>query len=68
MGLKPEDAVRDRAFLMKCLALLGLTTLGFCFHGWLHLEPATVALLGASMFMLVGRDGARLPEARKWII
>lgn len=54
LALKARDAVRDRPFLIRCVMLLGLTTVGFCFHGVLHLEPATVALLGASLFMIVG--------------
>jgi Na+/H+ antiporter NhaD/arsenite permease-like protein len=54
LALKERDVIRDRRFFLQCLGLLGLTTIGFCFHGLLHLEPATVALLGASVFMLVG--------------
>ncbi len=54
LKMKPGDAVRDPKLLKWCLGLLALTTAGFCFHGLLHLEPATVALLGASAFMLTG--------------
>ncbi len=54
LALKAREAIRNRSLLNQCLWLLGLTTLGFCFHGALRLEPATVALLGASLFMLVG--------------
>ena len=54
LKMKPGDAVRDPKLLKWCLGLLALTTAGFCFHGLLHLEPATVALLGASAFMLAG--------------
>src|SRR5581483_5632477 len=54
LAMNERDAIRDRPLLIKCLWLLGLTTLGFCVHGLVHLEPATVALLGASLFMLVG--------------
>jgi len=32
----------------------GVVNVAFCLHGLLHLEPATIALLGASMFMLAG--------------
>jgi len=55
MALNEREAVKDAGLLRRCLGLLGLTTLGFCFHAWFHLEPATVALLGASLFMLAGR-------------
>lgn len=54
LALKAREAIRERRLLVQCVWLLALTTVGFCFHGWLRLEPATVALLGASLFMLVG--------------
>lgn len=54
LALRERDAIRDRRLLIQCVWLLVLTTIGFCFHGLLRLEPATVALLGASLFMLVG--------------
>jgi Na+/H+ antiporter NhaD/arsenite permease-like protein len=54
LELKAGDAVQDRALLHRCVWLLGIVNVAFCFHGMLHLEPATIALLGASMFMLAG--------------
>jgi len=54
LELKADDAVRDRALLHRCVWLLGVVNAAFCLHGLLHLEPATIALLGASMFMLAG--------------
>lgn len=55
LGLKASEAVQDRAVLRRCVWMLGVVNLAFCFHGMLHLEPATIALLGASVFMLAGR-------------
>jgi Na+/H+ antiporter NhaD/arsenite permease-like protein len=54
LNLRAGDAVKDPVLLRRCLILLALTTGAFCFHGMLHIEPATVALLGASLFMLAG--------------
>lgn len=54
LALRAREAVRDPQLLTRCLWLLALVNLGFCFHGLLHLEPATIALLGASLFMLAG--------------
>lgn len=54
LGLSSREAVADRPFLHRCLWLLGIVNVGFCMHSLIHLEPATIALLGASMFMLVG--------------
>lgn len=54
LALDPRGSIRDRALFYRCLWLLGLVNLGFCLHGLMRLEPATVALLGASLFMLIG--------------
>jgi Na+/H+ antiporter NhaD/arsenite permease-like protein len=62
LALDPQTAVRDRIQLRRCLWLLGAVNLGFCFHSLIHLEPATVALLGASSFMLIGRTRRRNGE------
>jgi Na+/H+ antiporter NhaD/arsenite permease-like protein len=55
LGLHPRDAVQDPLLLRRCVWLLGLVNLAFGLHGVLHLEPATIALVGASAFMLIGR-------------
>jgi len=55
LGLEPRDAVQDPLLLRRCVWLLGLVNLAFGLHGVLHLEPATIALVGASAFMLIGR-------------
>jgi Na+/H+ antiporter NhaD/arsenite permease-like protein len=54
LALDENAAIKDKRLLRTSLWLLGLTTLGFCLHELVHLEPATIALLGASMFMVVG--------------
>lgn len=60
-ALSSRDAVTDRPFLHRCLWLLGIINVGFCLHSLIHLEPATIALLGASLFMLIGH-ARRKPE------
>lgn len=54
LKLKARDAVQNRSLMYRCVWLLGIVNVAFCLHGPLHLEPATIALLGASAFMLVG--------------
>ncbi len=54
LALNSGDAVSDRPFMHRCLWLLGIVNVGFCLHSLIHLEPATIALLGASLFMLLG--------------
>ncbi|MEO8638416.1 MAG: ArsB/NhaD family transporter [Chloroflexota bacterium] len=48
-----EELIRDRPLLVKSLAILALITVGFLFHAALGLEAATVALLGATLLLLI---------------
>jgi Na+/H+ antiporter NhaD/arsenite permease-like protein len=59
LALDPRDAVKHQRKLRWSVWLLVLMNVAFCFHGLLHVEPATIALLGASLFMLMGTTRAR---------
>jgi Na+/H+ antiporter NhaD/arsenite permease-like protein len=61
LALSSQEAVPDEAFLRRCLFLLAVVNAGFCLHSLVHLEPATIALLGASLFMVIGH-ARRKPE------
>jgi Na+/H+ antiporter NhaD/arsenite permease-like protein len=61
LALSSREAVPDEAFLRRCLILLAVVNVGFCVHSLVHLEPATIALLGASLFMAIGH-ARRNPE------
>jgi len=53
MDMDEKALIQDRSLLIKSLAVLGLTILGFFLHQALHLESATVALAGAFLLLLV---------------
>ena len=61
LALNSREFVPDDAFLRRCLFLLAVVNVGFCVHSLVHLEPATIALLGASLFMVIGH-ARRKPE------
>ncbi len=65
LAMDPRQAIRDRTLFYQCLWLLGLLNVGFCLHGLIHLEPATIALLGASLFMLVGHVRQKPEDAEE---
>ena len=65
LALRSREAVSDRPFLYRCLWLLGLVNVGFCLHSLIHLEPATIALLGASLFMLIGHARRKTEDTEK---
>ena len=54
--LDAEGTIRDKVLLRKSLLIIGVVTLAFFLHGLLHLEVATIALLGAAALMLYARS------------
>ncbi len=65
LAMHPQHAIKDSTLFYRCLWLLGLVNAGFCLHGLMHLEPATIALLGASLFMLVGHARRKSDDAEE---
>ena len=60
-------AITDRGLLTKSLVVTGLTIVGFLLHGLLGVEAATVALLGATVLMLVaGSNPHRVLREVEW--
>jgi len=53
MAMNERDALKDPALLKKSLIVLVITITGFVLHGILHLHPATIALFGAGLLLLV---------------
>ncbi len=53
MAMDEREAIKDPVLIRKSLIVLALTMTGFMLHGALHLEPATIALFGASVLLLV---------------
>jgi Na+/H+ antiporter NhaD/arsenite permease-like protein len=55
-ALDAEGAIRDKALLRKSLVVLGAVILAFFLHGLLHLEVATIALLGAAALVFYAKS------------
>src|SRR3712207_872907 len=55
-ALDAQGALRDKVLLRKSLVVLGAVILAFFLHGLLHLEVATIALLGAAALVLYARS------------
>lgn len=53
MSMKEREAIKDPVMLKKSLFVLIVVLTGFVFHGMLHLQPATVALFGAGLLLLL---------------
>jgi Na+/H+ antiporter NhaD/arsenite permease-like protein len=59
LNLDERRMISDPGLLRRSLVVLGLTLVGFVLHGPLNYEPATVALTGAVVLMLVTRQDPR---------
>jgi Na+/H+ antiporter NhaD/arsenite permease-like protein len=55
-ALETEALITNRPLLGKALIVMGGVIAGFMLHGLLHLEPATIALAGATVMLLWGRS------------
>lgn len=63
----PKDEIKDWNFLLKSLSSLMLVILLFIVHHELGLEPATVALIGASIILVLTRPDIEHVLSRvKW--
>ena len=55
MAMDEYALIQDKGLLIKSLSVLGLVMIGFVFHGMFHYEPATIALLGASVLLIISK-------------
>jgi Na+/H+ antiporter NhaD/arsenite permease-like protein len=51
-GMNETRVIKDPVLLRRSLIVLGMTIAGFLLHGWLHLQPATVALAGGGALLI----------------
>ncbi|MGC7873722.1 SLC13 family permease [Desulfosporosinus sp. SYSU MS00001] len=56
MDLPELEAIKDFALLKKSLFVLSLTILGFLLHKVLNFEPATIAIGGATLLLLITKE------------
>lgn len=55
MIMNENEAIKDPVMLKKSLAVLAMVLTGFVLHGMLHFQPATVALFGAGLLLLLSK-------------
>ncbi|HEX5589281.1 MAG TPA: ArsB/NhaD family transporter [Candidatus Limnocylindrales bacterium] len=62
-----ENTIKDRPLLIRSLIVTGATIAGFLVHSIIGVEPATIALLGAMVLMLIaGLDPHRTLRDIEW--
>jgi Na+/H+ antiporter NhaD/arsenite permease-like protein len=66
-ALETDALITDRPLMVKSLVTMGGVIVGFMLHGPLHLEPATIALAGATILLLWTRlDPHRVLREVEW--
>lgn len=53
MDFDESKAITDKTLLWKSLLVLGGVIMAFLLHGTLHLEPATIAMAGAALLLVI---------------
>jgi Na+/H+ antiporter NhaD/arsenite permease-like protein len=53
MQLDETGVIKEPVTIIKCLIVLGAVIGGFIFHDKIHLQPATIALFGAGVLLLI---------------
>lgn len=56
MQLDENKSIKDRALLMKSVAMIVLVVFGFVFHSTLGVESCIIALASATIMMLIGKQ------------
>ena len=62
MELNEKEFIKDRPLMVKSLVVLGLTILSFLLHSLIHLDPAVIAVSGATLIMLIGVKSNQIDE------
>jgi Na+/H+ antiporter NhaD/arsenite permease-like protein len=53
--LREKHGITDRALLVRCLILLGITIFLFVIHGFLGMPPSIAAMIGAVILLAISR-------------
>ncbi len=56
LAINEYEMIKSYSLLIKSLSVLGLVIPGFIFHKRIHLEPATIAILGAAILLIISKE------------
>jgi len=67
MDFNEREAIKDPVLLKKSLTILIITIIGFILHSKLHIEPATLAMAGGTILLLIsGLKPDKVLEKLEW--
>ncbi len=56
LAINEYEMIKSYSLLIKSLSVLGLVIPGFIFSNRIHLEPATIAILGAAILLIISKE------------
>lgn len=56
LSLDENKAIKDKKLLIKSIVVISLILIGFVFHNVIHLDSCVVALSGATIILLIGKQ------------
>ncbi|MCC0782296.1 ArsB/NhaD family transporter [Clostridioides sp. ES-S-0108-01] len=56
LKLDEKKSVKDKPLLIKSLILIAFILFGFMFHSTIHIDSSVIALTGASIMLLIGKQ------------
>ncbi len=56
LAINEHDLITNYSLLIKSVCVLGLVIPGFVLSDKLHLEPATIAILGAAILLIISKE------------
>lgn len=65
MEINAQDSISDPVLAIKSIVVFGITLLGFFIHQYLDIEPATIALFGAALLLLLSAKTIAAEEVFK---
>lgn len=63
MELDAKSFIIDHKLMKKSMIVLGLTIVAFLLHSFIHMDPAVIAVSGATLLMLIGVKNNEVDKA-----
>lgn len=63
MELDAKSFIIDHKLMKKSMIVLGLTIVAFLLHSFIHVDPAVIAVSGATLLMLIGVKNNEVDKA-----
>ena len=60
MAIDEHKMIKSYSLLVKSLGVLGLIIPAFIFNKTIHIEPATIAILGASTLLIISKENLQI--------